>query len=128
MGLMSSSPSIRGARVGAGPMGETDRGHQVERVAISYYCSSGHEINPLFAASVNSEDIPVEIDCPHCGLPAGQDKANPPQVAKIEPYKTHLAYVKERRTDDEAEQILAEALESIRNRRQRAADAAKARR
>jgi hypothetical protein len=56
------------------------------------------------------------------------DKANPPQVAKIEPYKTHLAYVKERRTDDEAEQILAEALDSIRNRRQRAADAAKARR
>jgi hypothetical protein len=56
------------------------------------------------------------------------DQANPPQVAKIEPYKTHLAYVKERRTDDEAEQILAEALDSIRNRRQRAADAAKARR
>jgi hypothetical protein len=56
------------------------------------------------------------------------DKENPPLVAKIEPYKTHLAYVKERRTDDEAEQILAEALDSIRNRRQRAADAAKARR
>jgi hypothetical protein len=109
-------------------MGETDRGHQVERIALSFYCSNGHEINPLFAATVSEEDMPVEIDCPHCGLPAGKDKANPPQVAKIEPYKTHLAYVKERRTDEEAEQILAEALDSIRNRRQRAADAAKARR
>lgn len=109
-------------------MGEQDRGHQVEKIALSFYCSNGHQINPLFAASVNTEDLPQEIDCPHCGLPAGMDKANPPQVTKIEPYKTHLAYVKERRTDDEAEQILAEALDSIRNRRQRAADAAKARR
>ena len=33
------------------------------------------------------------------GLPAGRDKDNPPQVAKLEPYKTHLAYVKERRTE-----------------------------
>jgi len=125
---MSGSPSIRGARVGAGPMGEQDRGHQVEKIALSFYCSNGHVTNPLFAATVNEEDIPTEIDCPHCGLPSGTDKANPPMVAKIEPYKTHLAYVKERRTDDEAEQILAEALDSIRNKRQRAAEAAKARR
>ncbi|MDG2497225.1 MAG: RNA polymerase-binding protein RbpA [Aquiluna sp.] len=126
--MMSGSPSIRGARVGAGPMGEQDRGHQVEKIALSFYCSNGHVTHPLFAASVNEEDIPTEIDCPHCGLPSGTDKENPPVVAKIEPYKTHLAYVKERRTDDEAEQILAEALDSIRNKRQRAAEAAKARR
>ena len=71
--------------------------------------------------------MPSEIDCPHCGLPAGLDKANPPLVAKIEPYKTHLAYVKERRTDDEAAEILDEALQAIRERRERAAAAAKAR-
>jgi hypothetical protein len=49
-------------------------------------------------------------------------------VAKIEPYKTHLAYVKERRTDAEAKQILDEALQLIRERREKAAAAAKARR
>lgn len=125
---MSSSPSIRGARVGAGPMGEQDRGHHVERITVSFFCSNGHEIHPQFAANVAPEDIPAEIDCPHCGLPAGQDKNNPPQVAKIEPYKTHLAYVKERRTDKEAAEILAEALQQIRERRERAAAAAKARR
>lgn len=125
---MSSSPSIRGARVGAGPMGEKDRGHQVERVTRSFYCSNGHETHPFFAANVADEDIPNEIDCPHCGFPAGRDKENPPMVAKIEPYKTHLAYVKERRTDAEAEQILEEALQAIRERREKAAAAAKARR
>lgn len=108
-------------------MGEQDRGHHVERVTLSFFCSNGHEVHPQFAANIAPEELPSEIDCPNCGLPAGLDKANPPQVAKIEPYKTHLAYVKERRTDKEAQEILDEALALIRERRERAAAAAKAR-
>jgi hypothetical protein len=73
----------------------------------------------MYAATVAVEDIPSEIDCPNCGLPAGLDKANPPQVAKIEPYKTHLAYVKERRTQKEAEQILDDALTRLREKKGR---------
>ena len=49
----------------------------------------------------------------------GQDRDNPPSPPRTEPYKTHLAYVKERRSDDEAEQILTEALETLRARRAR---------
>jgi len=127
MGIVSSSPSIRGARVGAGPMGEQDRGHQVEKVTLSFFCANGHDFHPKFAANIANEELPIEMDCPHCGLPAGLDKANPPQLAKIEPYKTHLAYVKERRSDEEAAEILDEALSLIRERRERAAAAAKAR-
>jgi hypothetical protein len=33
---------------------------------------------------------------------------------KNEPYKTHLAYVKERRTEAEAEKILGDALAKLR--------------
>ena len=95
-------------------MGERDRGHQVARVTRSFYCSNGHESHPMFAATVNDEDIPTEIDCPNCGLPAGLDKDNPPLVAKIEPYKTHLAYVKERRSDEDGEAILEEAIAKLR--------------
>lgn len=109
-------------------MGEQDRGHHVERISRTYYCSNKHESTPYFAATVLAEDIPVEIDCPNCGLPAGLDKDNPPTVAKLEPYKTHLAYVKERRTEAEAAQILEEALATIRERREKAVAAAKARR
>ncbi|MEY3560956.1 MAG: hypothetical protein RL068_108 [Actinomycetota bacterium] len=108
-------------------MGEQDRGHHVERIARHFYCSNNHESVHYYAATVNVDDMPNEVDCPHCGLPAGLDKANPPLVAKIEPYKTHLAYVKERRTEEEAAQILDEALQAIRERRERAAAAAKAR-
>ena len=51
------------------------------------------------------------------GLPASLDSENPPPAPKIEPYKTHLAYVKERRSDKEAEVILDEAIQLLRSRR-----------
>ena len=38
-------------------------------------------------------------------------------MAKLEPYKTHLAYVKERRTEEEAATLLDEALDQLRARR-----------
>ena len=52
-------------------------------------------------------------------MPANLDSLNPPPPPKIEPYKTHLAYVKERRSDQEAADILTEALQALRDRRAR---------
>jgi hypothetical protein len=106
-------------------MGEQYRGFKSERVERHYYCINGHTQSPQFAAHVDPAEIPDMIDCPNCGLPAGQDKKNPPQILKHEPYKTHLAYVKERRTSDEAKALLDEALYSIKDRRAKLAEAAK---
>lgn len=111
--------------MGAGPMGEQDRGFKAERITVSYFCSAGHEYSPQYAANVETAEIPELIDCPSCGLPAGQDKANPPIVTKHEPYKTHLAYVKERRTATEAKELLDEAVAAVRERRIRLAEEAK---
>ena len=115
--MANGGSAIRGSRVGAGPMGEQYRGFKSERVQRSYYCINGHVQEPMFAAHIDPAEIPEMIDCPNCGMPAGQDKKNPPEIAKHEPYKTHLAYVKERRTSDEAKTLLDEALTSIRERR-----------
>ncbi len=115
--MSSGGSAIRGSRVGAGPMGEQDHGIHAERIAISYWDALGNETVRYFAANLPEEEIPETIDCPQSGLPAGRDKNNPPQVAKLEPYKTHLAYVKERRTPEEAEQILEDALLQLRIRR-----------
>ena len=115
--MASGGNAIRGTRVGAGPMGEQDHGFHAERIAISYWDALGNETVRYFAANLPAEEIPEVIDSPNSGLPAGRDKDNPPQLAKMEPYKTHLAYVKERRSDDEAEEILQEALQTLRNRR-----------
>ncbi|MGE3193003.1 MAG: RNA polymerase-binding protein RbpA [Microbacteriaceae bacterium] len=115
--MASGGSAIRGSRVGSGPMGEQDRGYHADRISISYWDALGNETVRYFAANLPPEEIPDVIDSPNSGLPAGRDKDNPPQLAKMEPYKTHLAYVKERRTDAEAEQLLAEALEQLRARR-----------
>ena len=115
--MVSGGSAIRGSRVGSGPMGEQDRGVHAERISISYWDAMGNETVRHFAANLPEEEIPDVIDSPSTGLPAGRDRDNPPQVAKNEPYKTHLAYVKERRSEEEATQILDEALLKLRQRR-----------
>lgn len=115
--MASGGSAIRGSRVGAGPMGEQDRGYRADSIAVSYWDELGNETVRHFAANLPDEEIPEIIDSPSTGLPAGRDKNNPPSVTKLEPYKTHLAYVKERRTEDEAAVLLEEALVQLRTRR-----------
>ena len=115
--MASGGSAIRGSRVGAGPMGEQDRGFHADRIKVSYWDALGNETVKYFAATLPEEEIPETIDCPSAGLPTGRDKENPPSVVKLEPYKTHLAYVKERRTEEEAAQLLEDALTQLRARR-----------
>lgn len=111
---MAGGNAIRGSRVGAGPMGEAERGDAAPRVQVTYFCEQGHESNPSFAAEAV---VPESWDCPRCGLPASQDRDNPPPAPRNEPYKTHLAYVKERRSEADGAAILDEALQALRKRR-----------
>ena len=108
--------AIRGSRVGAGPMGEAERGDAAPRQTVVYFCGRGHEAVITFAVEAQ---IPPSWDCPRCGLPASLDSENPPPPPKVEPYKTHLAYVKERRSDQEAADILDDAIKALRDRRKR---------
>ncbi len=111
---MASGNAIRGTRVGAGPMGESERGESAPRHRISYWCANRHESTVSFAMEA---DVPETWDCPRCGFPAGQNRQQPPAAPRNEPYKTHLAYVKERRSDADGEAILAEALAKLKAQR-----------
>lgn len=95
-------------------MGEAERGEAAPRRRVSFWCANQHEVRPAFA-----EDAPVPEtwDCPRCGYPAGRDAETPPAPPRNEPYKTHLAYVRERRTDADGEAILQEALAKLRAHR-----------
>ena len=111
---MAGGNAIRGSRVGAGPMGEAERGDTAARQRISFWCANRHETQPSFAEGAA---VPEFWDCPRCGFPAGRDEANPPAPPRTEHYKTHLAYVRERRKDEDGEAILAEALAKLRGAR-----------
>lgn len=108
---MSGGSAIRGSRVGAGPMGEAERGDTAPRRRVAFWCAHGHETRPSFAIDAV---IPDSWDCPRCGWPAGRDRNEPPSPPKTEPYKTHLAYVRERRNDHDGDAILEEALARLR--------------
>ena len=106
-------------------MGEAERGEAAPRnripfwcanrheTRVAFWCANGHETRPSFS---DDAAVPETWDCTRCGFPAGQDRANPPSPHKIEPYKTHLAYVRERRNDEDGEAILAEALAKLRGK------------
>lgn len=95
-------------------MGEDERGGAAPRQQVDYFCAQRHETRLVFAIEA---EVPQSWDCPRCGLPASLDADNPPPPVKVEPYKTHLAYAKERRSDQEAADILDEAVKTLRDRR-----------
>lgn len=110
---MAGGSAIKGSRVGAGPLGESERGPGVAKLRIGYHCNNGHKFAMPFAFDIETETIPQEWDCPTCGLPAGLDDVAAPQPPKNEPYKTHLAYVMERRGDGELDDTLRRALDNL---------------
>ncbi|HVE98238.1 MAG TPA: RNA polymerase-binding protein RbpA [Mycobacteriales bacterium] len=110
---MAGGSAIRGSRVGAGPMGEAERGEAAPRKRVSFWCANAHETRPSFAEDAAIPDL---WDCPRCGYPAGRDKHNTPAPPKTEPYKTHLAYVRERRNQADGDAILQEAIAKLRGK------------
>lgn len=91
-------------------------GVAVPRIRVSYWCPSGHQTQPIFM-QLPDEQIPEMWDCRRCGGQAsryGQDAAS--ADAGEDGYKTHLEYLKERRSGQDAEDVLAGALEKLRAR------------
>ena len=74
---------------------------------VSFWCANGHETRPSFADEARRSRRPGTARAAG-SRPAGTGR--PPAPPKTEPYKTHLAYVRERRNDADGEAILAEAL------------------
>lgn len=112
---MPGGSAIRGQRLGGALSLETERGHYVEKIVVTYWCAHGHSHEVSYVDDPGTE-VPAVRDCPQCGQPAGLDKDNPPQPVLNEPYKTHLAYVQERRSEKEGEDLLEEALTNLRER------------
>src|SRR5258705_89999 len=78
---------------------------------VWFGCANKPESGPSFATDAATPDT---WEGPRCANPAGQNEQAPPNPPRVEPYKTHLAYVKERRSDTDGEAILAEALARLR--------------
>ncbi|MBW0101809.1 RNA polymerase-binding protein RbpA [Pseudonocardia sp. KRD291] len=93
--------------------------HTTLRVAeppleVDYWCANGHHTPRIWSTQVATPDL---WECRHCGLPAGRDRAHPPRLVAVPPFKTPLAYLFERRSEVECAALLDEALERLHSRR-----------
>ncbi|MFL6115670.1 MAG: RNA polymerase-binding protein RbpA [Catenulispora sp.] len=111
---MTGRNPLRGSRPGAGPAGEPGRGLSEPQKRVSFWCAHHHRTSPWFAFTA---EVPLTWDCPHCGLTAGGDQANPPPARRVRPVKSHLAHVRDRRDAEAGEAILQEALAKLRTPR-----------
>ena len=94
---MAGGNAIRGKRVGAGPMGEAERGEAAPRVHISFCCSNGHETRPSFAEDRPGHPRAVGLPAlrpagrPRLGEPAAgaEDRAlqDPPRLREGAPLR-----------------------------------------
>jgi hypothetical protein len=92
-------------------MGEAERGDLAPRKAVSFWCGNGHHTQPTFAIEA---EVPETWDCPRCGLPAGPDPDDLPVAPGSARYMTHLGYVRQRRSQEDGEILLNEALARLR--------------
>lgn len=122
--MVDAGHAFRGTRVGSESstgMGsrQSSAGRSpdaFERTVITYWCGEGHQTRPVFA-KLAEEEIPAVWQCSRCGSPAGRTPGAELDLDGDEPFKSHLQYVKERRTDAEAARVLDEALRRLREGR-----------
>jgi hypothetical protein len=58
--------------------------------------------------------VPDTWDCPRCGLPAGLDPDDVPVAEGSTRYLTHMGFVRQRRSQEDGEILLNEALAKLR--------------
>jgi hypothetical protein len=103
--------AVRGTRL-AQPTNQVDRGGRLaERRTVDYWCADDHHTTATFAADVGP---PAEWPCRTCGAPAAPDHGAAPRATRAAVFfRTPLDFLKMRRTTEDGERILNEALAGL---------------
>ena len=97
---------------------QMDRGATpAPRRQAEYWCANDHLTTVPFAADV---DLPEEWLCYACGRPAGPARGDAPKAVHQRVFpKSPYEFVMMRRTEAEADRLLAEAVAELRARRRK---------
>jgi hypothetical protein len=111
--------ALRGTRLGATSY-ENDRNTDLApRQDVPFDCPNGHHFSVPFAAEA---EIPATWECRICGATAFTAAVDLPAQKKAKPPRSHWDMLMERRTIADLEEVLAERLAVIRERRGVSAD------
>lgn len=104
-----SEGALRGTRLGASSYESDDHVVLAPRQTVVYVCPSGHEI----AVPMSTEaEVPALWGC-HCGAEALIRDGQRPPAKPVKPARTHWDMLRERRSIEELEALLAERLELL---------------
>lgn len=112
---MSRRPRISATRL-ASVSHQVDRGGEVApRRVARYWCAADHETSAAFAADV---DPPPEWPCRVCSGPSALERGVAPVAERPRFFpRTPYEFLMMRRTVEDGERVLADALATMRERR-----------
>ena len=99
------------------PSNQVDRGAELApRRGVDYWCAADHHTAPLFAADV---DPPEEWACKACGGPAAMVRGSARARSRPTVFpRTGYEFLMMRRTVEDGERLLTEALTALRQTRE----------
>lgn len=106
-----SDGALRGTRLGASSYETEENVLLAPRHSISYDCPNGHVLVIPMALEA---DVPAMWEC-HCGASALMRDGIQPEVKPVKHVRTHWDMLRERRSIEELEVLLAERLELLRD-------------
>jgi hypothetical protein len=114
--------TVGGHRIGGSASNDVDRGAELAaRQRVEFWCGRDHSTMTVLAAEAETPEV---WDCEVCGAPAVRMRGDAPPPARQSTFhRTHYEFLMMRRTPEDGEKLLAEALENL--ARTRAAAAAR---
>jgi predicted RNA-binding Zn-ribbon protein involved in translation (DUF1610 family) len=103
--------ALRGQGLGSKSLADPAGVELAPRQETAFDCPNGHHFSIPFAAEA---ELPTEWECPKCGQVARRSDGVEPEPKEVKPQRTHWDMLRERRSIEELEDILAERLEEIR--------------
>lgn len=103
--------SLKGHGLGSRSLADGSGVELAARQDLGFDCPNGHHFTLTFAAEA---ELPTEWECPRCGQGARRSDGVEPEPKDVKPQRTHWDMLRERRSIEELEDILAERLQEIR--------------
>lgn len=104
--------ALRGSGLGAKSHADPGAVELAPRQEIGFDCPKGHHFDVVFAVEA---DLPTEWECTRCGGTARRSDGVLPEVKEGKAPRTHWDMLRERRSIEELEDLLAERLDEIRS-------------
>ena len=110
-GEVMAERSLRGSGLGSKSFADGAGVEFAARQDIGFDCPKSHHFTVTFAEEA---DLPTEWECPRCGAVAVRSDGVVAEAKAVKPPRTHWDMLRERRSLEELEELLAERLDEIR--------------